>query len=147
MLPSTSKVIESTVIKAPIESTWAVIRDLDLSFWSVVESSTLQGTSPLEIGSSRKIKFKDGTVQTVRIVEISELNRSISYELVESVPPVPFMSSVNVITVKKVTSDNTCFIEWETYFSSDGGVEATEDSRFKKREALADLAALLENSN
>ncbi|OMJ20965.1 hypothetical protein AYI70_g3766 [Smittium culicis] len=145
MFGSVSRVSESVVINATQSKVWQKVQSLDLSFWSEVvsvePSSSAANASGLAIGSTRTVTFKDGTVQIYRVVEVSELEHSISYELVESTPPVSYMSSISTIKVMAVTSNDSAFVMWSSLFSSDGGVEVTEDSKFKKRDALADLAA------
>ncbi|PVU88793.1 hypothetical protein BB561_005688 [Smittium simulii] len=139
MLGSSSKSYASTVINAPLSAVWNKTKDLDFSFWSAVQSCTLEANSPQEVGGCRKVTFKDGTVQTFRVIEISEINNSITYELIDSTPAVSFMSVVSTISLNYVTSNNSCFVSWDTTFSSDGGIEVTQDSYFKKQDALSDL--------
>ncbi|KAJ3254230.1 hypothetical protein HK104_007238, partial [Borealophlyctis nickersoniae] len=68
------------------------------------------------------------------------LNKFVTYEIIESNPPVPVLAAVHTIRVKKVSHDNSTFVEWETdYSSSDLTANVTEDSRFKKKEAFEDL--------
>ncbi|KAJ1915478.1 hypothetical protein H4219_004296 [Mycoemilia scoparia] len=145
MASSSSKVTVSRVVKAPIDKVWDAIAELDFTFWSLVERSDLVGRSPGEIGSIRKVTFKDKTVQKYKVLEISELDHFITYELIESDPPVPVMSAIYTIHAQRVTSDNTTFVKWSSEFSSDGGLEATQDSKYKKQEALADLSNLIES--
>lgn len=43
---------------------------------------------------------------------------------------------VHTISLRKVTSNNSTFIEWTTDFSNDATSEVVQDSAFKKLEAF-----------
>jgi hypothetical protein len=45
--------------------------------------------------------------------------------------------------LKRVTSDNSTYMEWLSDFSSDATLEVTQDSKFKKLEGFASLAKAL----
>ncbi|KAI8323456.1 Bet v1-like protein [Martensiomyces pterosporus] len=136
--------VESRVIKAPVEKVWDALRSQDFKFWSIVKSVE-QPASATEVGSTRKVAFNDGTVQQYRLVEFSELKHSLTYEIVESEPAVPVLSAQHTIHVLRVSADDTAFVQWSSDFSSDGSSAAVQDSKYKKLEALADLAKALEN--
>ncbi|KAG0220993.1 hypothetical protein B0O80DRAFT_472503 [Mortierella sp. GBAus27b] len=136
---SVTRVAESRVIEAPIETVWAHVRPVDLSFWTAVSKVDTFGGAG-EVGSSRKISFKDGAVQDVRIVELSDLAHSVTFEFIAAEPPVDFVSAMQTITLRRVTASNTTFVEWSAEFSSDAKLAVIEDSRFKRLEGLEDLA-------
>ncbi|KAF9105586.1 hypothetical protein BGX27_009560 [Mortierella sp. AM989] len=136
---SVTRVVESRIIEAPIDVVWTLVRTVELGFWSAVKHVSTHGGAS-EVGSTRKIYFNDGAVQEVKIVELSDLNHSVSYDFIEAQPPVEFMSALHTITLRKVTANNTTFVEWTAEFSSDAQLAVIEDSRYKRLEGLEDLA-------
>lgn len=63
--------IESDVIKAPISVVWGLIRELDLTFTGAVASSEVENKeSPSSVGSVRKVTYKNGTVQLIKLTEL-----------------------------------------------------------------------------
>ncbi|KAF9300943.1 hypothetical protein BGZ74_007319 [Mortierella antarctica] len=136
---SVTRVVESRVIDAPIEIVWAKVRTVKLDFWRAVDHVEAHGGLG-EVGSTRKITFKDGAIQEVKVVELSDLAHFVSYDFIEATPPVEFMSALHTITVRKVTANNTTFVEWSAEFSSDADLAVIEDSRYKRLEGLEDLA-------
>lgn len=61
-----------------------------------------------------------------------------TYEVIESNPPAQVLAAVHSLRLKKVTSDNSTFVEWSSDFSAgDSTAAAVEDARFKRKEAFA----------
>ncbi|KAI8899974.1 hypothetical protein BC833DRAFT_583540 [Globomyces pollinis-pini] len=133
---------ESRVIPLPIEKVWAVIRPLHFKWLSSVKSVDSEQSD--DVLSLKTINYKDGTVQKVKVVELSDLQYFITYDVIESNPPVTMMSAIHTIRLRRISHDNTTLIEWESDFSYDAGVNVLEDSRFKKREGFADLVKYLQ---
>ena len=79
----------------------------------------------------------------MRLCELSDLDTFLSYELVSSEDPLTVSGAIHAIRLKKVTSTNQCYIEWDTEFSSDATPEVIQDTKFKKLDAFKDLAAAL----
>ncbi|KAG0251109.1 hypothetical protein BG011_007834 [Mortierella polycephala] len=136
---SVTRVAESRIIDAPIDIVWKYVRSVDLGFWKAVKHVDIHG-GPSEVGSTRKISFNDGAVQEIKIVELSDLAHFVSFDFIEAQPPVDFMSAIHTITLRKVTANNTTFVEWSAEFSSDAQLAVIEDSRYKRLEGLEDLA-------
>lgn len=59
------------LLNHPIDKVWAMIRPADFKFWTAVSSATVENGTNSEVGSQRKISFKDGSVQRYQIVELS----------------------------------------------------------------------------
>lgn len=53
-------------------------------------------------------------------------------------------SIVHTIALKKVSTDNTTFMEWSTDFSNDATSAVVQDSSFKKLDAFAGFSAKME---
>ncbi|KAJ1880667.1 hypothetical protein H4R99_002485 [Coemansia sp. RSA 1722] len=136
--------VESRVIKAPLAKVWAIISALDFAFWSLVKS--VESTSGSQIvGSTRTVTFNDGTTQVYRIVEFSEINNSLTYEIIESEPAMGVLSATHRVRAYPVSADNTTFVQWTSNFAAEGSQEAVGDAKYKKLEALAELAKAVEN--
>ncbi|GJJ76888.1 hypothetical protein EMPS_09247 [Entomortierella parvispora] len=136
---SVTRVVESRIIEAPIEIVWKHVRTVELKFWKAVKHVAVQGGLG-EVGSTRTISFNDGAVQEVKVVELSDLAHFVSFDFIEAQPPVGFMSALHTISLRRVTSNNTTFVEWTADFSSDAQLAVIEDSRYKRQEGLEDLA-------
>ncbi|KAJ1859350.1 hypothetical protein LPJ73_001798 [Coemansia sp. RSA 2703] len=136
--------IESRVINASLTKVWSALKTQDFAFWSLVKSVEAPSSSQ-EVGGTRTVTFNDGTVQVYRLTEFSETNNSFSYEIVDSTPAIDVLSATHRIRVFPVTADNTTFVQWTSDFAAEGALEAVQDAKYKKAEALADLAKAVEN--
>ena len=65
--------------------------------------------------------------------------KSLIFEVISSVPDALVTSVVHSISLKKVTADDSVYIEWKTDFSSDITREVIVDSSFKRQEAFNGL--------
>jgi hypothetical protein len=73
----------------------------------------------------------------------SELDRFVSYVVIESEPSVQYMSQVTTLRVRPVTATNASFVEWISDFSADAGTDVIQDSKFKKLDGFKDLSKAL----
>jgi hypothetical protein len=131
----------SVVLNAPIDTVWDLLKTFD---WAKILPSSVKKTkflngNPQEVSSSFEVEYVDGSVWTFRIVEVSELHRAFSYELVTATPQTSFISMQNHIKLHKITFDNTTFVEWTTDFSNDVDSHVVQDNKFKKHEYFKDL--------
>ena len=136
---SVPTVKQSAVVNATIEEVWAAVSRLDFCWWGAVKRGLVP--NPNTVGSDVTLEFKDGTVQKFRLVEFSSMNESFALELVESAPAHYVMGTLHKLSLLSVTTTNQTFVQWETDFSSDVSQEVVQDSKYKKIEALGDLAA------
>ena len=136
---------QSRVIMAPIGLVWERIRSGDLAFWSAVDATHDKdgnGKAPLLVGGTKIVRFKDGATQTNRILELSDLHHQISWELIESDPPVKALAALHSISLQEITHTNATLVRFSSeYPSAEEVASIVEDSKYKKAEALADLAA------
>lgn len=135
---------ESCVIRAPVDKVWGLIRSGDFaSWWGICASSTCEGAL-LSLGATHILTFVDGTVWTVAISEISDIKKTLSFELISSEPASTVSAAIHTVTVQKVTKDDTTFLSFESQFSAEGTTaEAVADSKYKKLELFDDLAKTL----
>lgn len=82
-------------------------------------------------------------MQTLKVVELSDLEYFVTYDLIASEPAVNVTSAIHTIRLHEVTHDNTTFIEWTSDYSSDATQEVIQDSKYKKQEAFEDLVQAL----
>jgi nucleoside-diphosphate kinase len=133
----TSRVQESGIIAYPIDQVWNVIRPVDFGFWANVTNCQVDDAGV------RTVTFNDKTVQKFRVTEISEQNHQISYELIDSVPPTEYLGASHTWALRRVTQDNTTFFDADTVYSKDASTNATEDSKYRKRDLFKELRAAL----
>lgn len=132
-------------------------------FWSALSGSEfVKNTS--EETDIVKWTFKDGTVLEVKQEEHSTINHYITYSIITSSPELSYSSVLSTIRCYPVTSgegEGSTFVEWSGNFSSDADAGALpltysiinhvdltlttitatiQDAKFKRRDALADLA-------
>ncbi|KAF7845701.1 hypothetical protein BT93_L1156 [Corymbia citriodora subsp. variegata] len=142
-IPTSTSVVESAVIKAPLSHVWHFIKLQDFSkFWSALDKSDyVKGTS--DETDVVKWTFKDGSNIEVKQEEHSSLSHYITYSVITSEPALSYTSVVSTIRCYSVTSgeaEGSTFVEWTGNFSSDADAGVIQDAKFKRREALADLA-------
>ncbi|KAJ3353856.1 hypothetical protein HDU83_006348 [Entophlyctis luteolus] len=135
---STSRVSESRVLDASVDRVWDLVRPVTFAFWSAVQKVDVEGGPVDAVGSVRVVYFKDGSVQKFRILELSDLEHYVTYEVFESSVPTLVLAAFHTIRLRKVTHDNTTFVDFSSEFASGPNTAAViEDSKYKKIEALA----------
>ncbi|TKA72392.1 hypothetical protein B0A55_05864 [Friedmanniomyces simplex] len=142
-IPTSTSVVESAVIPAPLSHVWHYIKLQDFSkFWTAIKSSEhVKGTS--EETDIIKWSFRDGTVLEVKQEEHSSISHYITYSVITAQPELTYSSVLSTIRCYAVTSgeaEGSTFVEWSGNFSSDADAGVIQDAKFKRREALADLA-------
>jgi nucleoside-diphosphate kinase len=132
-----SRVHETAIFAFPIDQVWNVIRPVDFSFWMNVVNCKEDSEG------IRTVAFADKTVQKFRVSEISEQNHQITFDLIESVPAVEYLSASHTWKLRRVTSDGTTFFEADSVYSKDATTNATEDSKYRKLDLFKELRAAL----
>ena len=77
----------------------------------------------------------------VAIRELSSIQHSVTFEVIESEPSIVVSSILHTITLRRIAEET--FIEWVTDFSSDVTANVVLDSQFKRKEAFVDLTVAL----
>ncbi|KAI6781575.1 uncharacterized protein J7T54_005286 [Emericellopsis cladophorae] len=142
-IPTSSSVIESAVIEAPFSNVWHLLKLQDFAkFYNALDKSEwVKGASPDT--DIVKWSFKDGTVLEVKQEEHSTIDHYITYSVISSQPAISYSSVVSTVRAYPITSGSQAghtFVTWSGNFSSDADAGVIEDAKFKRREALADLA-------
>ncbi|KAF1986330.1 Bet v1-like protein [Aulographum hederae CBS 113979] len=145
-IPTSMSVLESAVIAAPLSAVWHLIKLQDFSsFWRALKSSEVAtGASVNDEVDVVKWTFTDGMVLEVKMEEHSSIEHYITYSVISAAPKMEYSSVVSTVRCFPVTSgehEGHTFVQWSGNFSSDASADVIEDAKYKRREALADLAA------
>ena len=137
--------VESTVLTASICKAWESLKSFQFHKFlpSHIKSVKFTSGTQNEVGSVFDIEYKDGSVWTYRILEISELRHTISYELIAANPSIEFTSKITRIRLYKVTDSNWTYLSWETDFSNDANTHIIQDQKFKKLDYFKDFTKYL----
>ncbi|ODQ55986.1 Bet v1-like protein [Saitoella complicata NRRL Y-17804] len=142
-IPTSTGITESAVIPAPLASVWHLIKlGKFADFWSALKSSSVVKDTSEET-DIYKWEFKDGTVWEVKQEEHSTIDHFITYSIITAEPSLTFTSALATIRLFAITTgkdEGSTFIQWSGLFSSDADAGVIEDARFKRKEALSDLA-------
>lgn len=84
-IPSSARVWESAVIAKDKDSVWEAVKSCTFKFNPKVKKADVKGEA-MAVGSTREITYADGTVQTLQIVELSDLAKSVTWILIASEP-------------------------------------------------------------
>ena len=118
------KVVRSTVIDAPIERVWAVLRDFNShDRWHdvVAESRIEGGERPDQVGCVRSFALRDGHRIREQLIALSDEEHTSTYCIVEAT--VPLQRYVATVTLKPVTDGDRTFWHWESTFATPPGME------------------------
>jgi NADPH:quinone reductase-like Zn-dependent oxidoreductase/uncharacterized protein YndB with AHSA1/START domain len=118
------KVVRSTVIDAPIERVWVVIRDFnshDRWHTAVDQSRIERGEKSDQVGCVRSFTLKDGHHIREQLLTLDDRQFKSTYCIVEAT--VPLQRYVATVTLKPVTDGHRTFWHWESTFATPPGME------------------------
>ena len=118
------RVVRSTIIDAPIERVWAVLRDFNShdQWHDVVDQSRIEaGDRSDQVGCIRNFTLKDGNHIREQLLTLSDADYRSTYCIVEAT--VPLQRYVATVTLKPVTDGNRTFWHWESTFATPRGRE------------------------
>ena len=118
------RVIKSTIMAAPIEAVWEVVRDFNgHDRWHpAVGTSQIERGEPVDrVGCVRRFKLTDGSELREQLLTLSDLETTYSYCLLDT--PVPLFNYVAHVRLFPVTDSNRTFWEWESRFDTPRGRE------------------------
>ncbi len=118
------KVTRSTIIDAPIERVWAVLRDFNShdQWHAVVDSSRIEGLDRSDqVGCVRSFTLKDGNRIREQLLTLDDREYKSTYCIVEAT--VPLQRYVATVTLKPVTDSQRTFWHWEGTFATPPGME------------------------
>jgi hypothetical protein len=117
--------VKSTVVEAPVESVWAVLRDFnghDRWHPAVADSHIERGFSSDKVGCVRRFHLVDGSELREQLLTLSDIDMAFSYCLLDT--PVPLFNYVAHVRLAPVTDGNMTFWHWESRFDTPAGREA-----------------------
>lgn len=118
------RVVRSTVIDAPIERVWAVLRDFNShdQWHPAIEASHIEGGERSDqVGCVRSFTLKDGNHIREQLLTLSDREHRSTYCIVEA--SVPLQRYVATVTLKPVTDGQRTFWHWESTFATPPGRE------------------------
>ncbi len=118
------KVVRSTIIDAPIERVWAVLRDFNShdQWHTAVDQSRIEGLERSDqVGCVRSFTLQDGNRIREQLLTLDDREHKSTYCIVEA--SVPLQRYVAAVTLKPVTDGNRTFWHWESTFSTPPGME------------------------
>jgi uncharacterized protein YndB with AHSA1/START domain len=119
------KVVRSTVLNAPVEAVWDVLRDFnghDRWHPAVADSHVERGWPSDRVGCVRRFHLVDGSELREQLLTLSDADLAFSYCLLDT--PVPLLNYVAHVRLAPVTDGDRTFWHWESRFDTPAGREA-----------------------
>lgn len=119
------KVYRSTILEAPIEAVWDLLRDFnghDRWHPAVASSQIERGLASDKVGCVRKFRLQDGGELREQLLTLSDMEMAFSYCLLDT--PIPLFNYVAHTRLSPVTDTDATFWEWESKFDTPQGREA-----------------------
>lgn len=119
------KVVKSTIIEAPVEDVWAILRDFNghEEWHPAVAQSAIERANPSDmVGCVRRFKLADGSELRERLLTLSDIDMAFSYCLEDT--PIPLLNYVAHVRLTPVTDGDWTFWSWESRFDTPKGREA-----------------------
>jgi NADPH2:quinone reductase len=114
------KIVKSTVIDAPIEAVWDILRDFNShdSWHPIVAVSQIEnGRASDEVGCVRDFQLQDGGGIREQLLTLSdtEQEKVSTYCILDA--PVPLRDYVATVRLRPVTDGNRTFWQWQSEFN------------------------------
>lgn len=116
------KVLRSTVLNAPIEAVWDVVRDFNGhdQWHPAVATSQIERGNPADmVGCVRRFRLEDGSELREQLLTLSDIEQSFTYCLLDT--PIPLLNYVAHCRLFPVTDGDLTFWEWESRFDTPAG--------------------------
>jgi hypothetical protein len=107
----------SKVLNVPASQAWAFVRDFGgAAHWSPsLRHSELKGVTSSVVGAIRIVTTTEGAVLEEQLVEMSDAERQIVYDLIKG--DVPFRDYRATLAIREIVADPArCFAEWSGRF-------------------------------
>ena len=118
------KVVKSTIIEAPVETVWDVLRDFnghDVWHPAVATSQIERGQPSDRVGCVRRFRLADGSELREQLLTLSDADLAFSYCLLDT--PVPLLNYVAHVRLSPVTDGDQTFWHWQSQFDTPAGRE------------------------
>jgi len=109
----------ATVINAPAEKVWKIVRDFNgLPNWTpFVASSQIEGGKPSDrVGCIRDFLLKDGGRIREQLLSLSDRDMSCTYSILES--PMGVSNYEATLSLQPITDGNMTFARWTAKFDA-----------------------------
>lgn len=119
------KIVKSTVLEAPVEAVWEILRDFnghDRWHPAVADSQIERGQPFDRVGCVRRFHLADGSELREQLLTLSDMDMAFSYCLLDT--PVPLLNYVAHVRLTPVTDGDLTFWEWQSRFDTPAGEEA-----------------------
>ena len=118
------KINKSTIVDAPVERVWAVLRDFNLHDQyhpAVADSAIERGWPSDRVGCVRRFHLADGSELRELLLTLSDADMAFSYCLLDT--PVPLLNYVAHNRLVPVTDGDRTFWHWHCRFDTPAGME------------------------
>ena len=119
------KVSKSTILEAPVETVWEVLRDFNGhdQWHPIVADSVIEKGWPSDrVGCVRRFHLQDGSELRELLLTLSDADMAFSYCLLDT--PLPLLNYVAHVRLAPVTDGDMTFWHWESRFDTPAGREA-----------------------
>jgi hypothetical protein len=113
------RVVKSTIIDAPTDQVWTVLRDFNgFDRWhpALATSAIERSQSADRIGCVRRVRLADGSELREQLLALSDLEQSYSYCLLDT--PIALFNYVAHVRLLPVTDGDRTFWQWESRFTT-----------------------------
>lgn len=114
--------VASSVIDAPIEAVWAVLRDFDgHAEWhpAIADTAMERGGAADRVGAIRRTTLTDGSELREKLLTHSDVDMAYSACLLDT--PIPLLNYVHHVRLVPVTDGDMTFVQWEARFDAPAG--------------------------
>ena len=118
------KVVKSTVLAAPADRVWEVLRDFNGhdSWHPAVADSVIERGQPSDkVGCVRRFHLADGSELREQLLTLSDIDMAFTYCLLDT--PIPLLNYVAHVRLLPVTDGDQTFWHWESRFDTPAGRE------------------------
>lgn len=116
------RVTRSTVIDAPIEDVWKVLRDFNshAAWHPAIAQSRIEDDAPADqVGCVRAFRLHDGAALREQLLALSDRDHQLTYCILES--DVPLHRYVASVSLRPVTDGARTFWHWQSTFAPPSG--------------------------
>ena len=120
------KIARSTILSAPVEAVWDVVRDFnghDRWHPAVATSQIERRRGADEVGCVRRFRLMDGSELREQLLALSDADMAFSYCLLDT--PIPLLNYVAHVQLIPVTDVDHTFWHWSCSFGTPPGEEET----------------------
>eukprot|EP01118_Nematostelium_gracile_P003326 TRINITY_DN137_c0_g1_i1.p1 TRINITY_DN137_c0_g1~~TRINITY_DN137_c0_g1_i1.p1 ORF type:complete len:383 (+),score=87.74 TRINITY_DN137_c0_g1_i1:76-1149(+) len=143
--------VASAIIPLPIGVVWNAIKDFTFPA-KLLKSQILSAelldsadgqSNHTRVGVIRDLTWKTGEKRKQRLLELSELTKTVRWELIESIPESEVTASISTIRLLRDTERNVTIMEWHTEFSNDCTAELIKFEQKSLEENIREIRSSL----